>query len=102
MLLSLAGHAADADNMDFEGFLKLLRVSSMDSLHSLDAFESRHGHQAAGKQNPWLIACPLACLACDIVAAAVSITCVTSDVLRKTVFLEEATLAIAALINTDG
>lgn len=72
VLPNLTGHAADADNMDFEGFLKLLRVSSMDSLHSLDAFESRHGHHVAGKQEPWLIACPVACLACDTLAAAVA------------------------------
>ena len=101
MLSSLAGHAADADNMDFEGFLKLLRVSSMDSLHSLDAFESRHGHHAAGKQEPWLIACPVACLASAILAAAVSVTCVTFRMLGKTTSLGEATLAIAALIITD-
>ena len=73
MLPNVADHAADADNMDFEGFLKLLRVSSMDSLHSLDAFESRHGHQAAGKQETWLIACPVACLAWGILAAAASV-----------------------------
>ena len=102
MLLSLAGHAADADNMDFEGFLKLLRVSSMDSLHSLDAFESRHGHHAAGKQEPWLIACLMVCLACDILAAAVSSICVTFIMLGETRILGRATLAIAALVITYG
>ena len=33
--------AADMEDLDFNGFLKLLRVNSMDSLDSLDQYDSR-------------------------------------------------------------
>lgn len=32
---------ADMEDLDFNGFLKLLRVSSMDSLDSLDQYDAR-------------------------------------------------------------
>ena len=32
---------ADMEDLDFDGFLKLLRVSSMDSLDSLDQYDAR-------------------------------------------------------------
>ena len=33
--------SADTEDLDFNGFLQLLRVSSMDSLDSLDQYDSR-------------------------------------------------------------
>ncbi len=33
--------SADMEDLDFNGFLKLIRVNSMDSLDSLDQYDSR-------------------------------------------------------------
>lgn len=41
---------ADQLDMDFEGFLKLLRVDSTDSLDSLDQYDSRVDSQGTSGQ----------------------------------------------------
>ena len=46
--------SADTEDLDFNGFLKLLRVNSMDSLDSLDQYDSRlnSGSNLQGPDSP--------------------------------------------------
>ena len=52
---SVVEMCADQLDMDFEGFMKLLRVDSADSLDSLDQYDSRVESQvASGQFSPTL------------------------------------------------
>lgn len=46
---------ADELDMDFEGFVRLLRVDSSDSLHSLDQYDARVGSLGQSSQYTALL-----------------------------------------------
>lgn len=47
-------HAADEEEIDFEGFIKIMRSSSVDSLDHLDQYDARLAniHSPSGRSLP--------------------------------------------------